>query len=185
MVIRICIQVKCTCALHSCLFYCTKIILKLTIIIEAHCKDCETEVYKNLILLSSHAQMALVGTGTSLHPSAPYKVPCQSGRPVGFVWVPALWAGLGWSLWGLLLQPQVAGEGAGGCRLALACLTSSFPASHCLLPRNSELKAQPGSAHWEGMETCRLSFTEITWRGPRLADGVWVPVVPAGLPGWL
>lgn len=60
-------------------------------------------------------------------------------------------------------------------------LSHLLPASHCLLPRNSELKAQPGSAHWEGMETGRLSFTEITWRGPRLANGVWVPVVP----GWV
>lgn len=30
------------------------------------------------------------------------------------------------------------------------------------------------------METRRLGFMEIILRGPRLADGVWVPVVP----GW-
>lgn len=43
-----------------------------------------------------------------------------------------------------------------------------------------QLKARLGCTHGGGMETCRLSFTEIILRGPCLADGVWVPVVP----GW-
>lgn len=43
-----------------------------------------------------------------------------------------------------------------------------------------QLKAQPGCAGWGGMETRRLSFTEIILRGPCLASGVWVPEGP----GW-
>lgn len=45
-------------------------------------------------------------------------------------------------------------------------------------PAEEQLKARPGCAHGEGMETGRLSFMEIMLRGPRLAGGVWVPVVP-------
>lgn len=59
-----------TCALHVCLFYYVKRILKSTIIIEAHCKDVETEVYKNIPLFSFCAQMELLRTDTSLCPSA-------------------------------------------------------------------------------------------------------------------
>lgn len=59
-----------TCAFHVSLFYSIKIILKSTIIIEAHCKDIETEVYKNIPLFSSCAQMELLRTDTSLRPSS-------------------------------------------------------------------------------------------------------------------
>lgn len=82
---------------------------------------------------------------------------------------------------GFFAGPWVAGEG-----FCLVVLPSSFPASRCLLlaPAEEQLKAQLGCAHWERMETRWLSFMEIILRGPRLAAGVWVPVVLGWAAGW-
>lgn len=116
------------CALHVCLFYCTQVVLRrITIVIEAHYKDIETEVYKHLPLLSPQAQMELLGVHR-LHTRSP----CQSRRPVGVVRRQPC----------SLVRPDPLGGPFPGlgrrARLRLhtapACLPASFPASRCLLP---------------------------------------------------
>lgn len=121
--------------------------------------------------------MELLETDAPLCPLAPYEVPGKvhehhtGASPVGRVrLVPLRVTSLALGCRGG--RDQRLQTGAGLSHLFLSSLTLSSA--------EEQLKAQSGCAHWEGMETCRLSFTEIILRGPRLADRVWVPVVP----GW-
>lgn len=135
---------------------------------------------QNLTLPSSRARMGLLGTATALCPLAPHKVPASVQEVREHRTRCRLYGPGSAGLWGGSLA-GLGCRGGPGCTLALACLSPSFPAftlSPAWAPAEEQLKAPPGCAHREGMERRRLSFMEIIVRGPCLADGVWVPVVP-------
>lgn len=127
------------------------------------------------------------GTDTFVRPLAPHKGPrvgaggpraSHRGQPCGPV------------LLGPLAAPSLACLQGRGWRAAQrsGCLTfflSSFMLSPPSAAAQGQLKAQPRCTQGEGMETRRLSFTEVLLRGPRLAGGVWLPVVAGGAARWI